>query len=293
MNRTPADDEVGNEEASGLRDALLRLVDRIGPNTARMVSSEGDEVLRQLLPPTVCRRLGIYRLPEGFRASVVIPVYNEAATIEEIVHRVRGSGVPCEIIIVDDGSTDGTGELLQRWRDEQHADMVVLVHDSNQGKGAALKTGFAHVTGDVVIVQDADLEYDPAEYRMLLQPIVEQRADVVYGSRFGAPDRTVPRFWHHTGNRLITGLSNFRTNLKLTDVETCYKLFRREVLQRIAPSLREKGFGIEVEITARLARLRDVRIHERPISYTARSYAHGKKIRTRDALRALWCALRY
>jgi len=230
-------------------------------------------------------------LPNGFRLSVVIPVFNEVATIEETVQRVRDSGVPCEIILVDDGSTDGTRDLLDGWRDQE--DLTILMHEANRGKGAALRTGFTKAQGDIVIIQDADLEYDPSDYRHLIQPILDDRADVVYGYRFRGPDREVPRFWHHTANRSITFLSNLFTNLKLTDVETCYKVFRRDVLMRIAPSLKEDGFGIELEITARLARLGDVRIHERPITYTARTYADGKKIGWRDALRALWCVVRY
>jgi len=249
------------------------------------------DLLNDMLSPAVCRRMGIYRLPDKFLASVVVPVYNEAATVETALERVRQSDVPCEIIIVDDASTDGTRAILDRW--QAHEDVTVLYHDTNRGKGAALRTGFSHVRGDVVIVQDADLEYDPAQYRALLQPIVEDRADVVYGSRFLGADRSVPRFWHHTANRFITALSNLRTNLKLTDVETCYKIIRRSLLDQIADKLREDRFGIELELTARLARLPGVRFYELPIRYTARSYAAGKKISFRDGLRAIWCALRY
>jgi glycosyltransferase involved in cell wall biosynthesis len=171
--------------------------------------------------------------------------------------------------------------------------VTVVHHETNRGKGAALRTAFSYARGDVVLIQDADLEYDPAQYRALLQPIVEDRADIVYGSRFLGADRSVPRFWHHTANRFITALSNLRTNLKLTDVETCYKVMRRSLLERISGKLRENGFGIEVELTARLARLPGVRFYELPIRYTARSYAAGKKIRFADGLRAVWCALRY
>jgi glycosyltransferase involved in cell wall biosynthesis len=249
------------------------------------------ELVQQLLAPDVCRRLGIYDVPEGFRASVVIPVYNEAATVQAVLQRVRDSGVACEIIFVDDASTDATPQILDRWQSEP--DVTVLRHEVNRGKGAALRTGFSRVQGDVVIVQDADLEYDPSQYRTLLQPILEDRADVVYGSRFLGAERSVPTFWHHTANRLITALSNLRTNLKLTDVETCYKIIRRTVLERIVSHLRENRFGIELELTARLARLPGVRFYELPIRYTARSYSAGKKIRLRDGLHAVWCALRY
>lgn len=249
------------------------------------------ESMEQVLTPAVCRRLGIYQLPHDFLLSVLIPAYNEAKTIETLINRVRNSGLPCEIIVVDDGSTDGTDEVLNQLRGDPR--LKIFRHASNQGKGAALRTGFAHVSGKVVIVQDADLEYDPGEYRRLIQPIVEDRADVVYGSRFSGNDRPVRPFWHQNLNRLITLLSNLFTNLKLTDVETGYKAIRRELIDQMAATLRENGFGVELEITARLARRGGVRFFELPISYAPRGYAEGKKIRWRDALRALWCVVRY
>lgn len=263
------------------------------PETTGALSKLRDDaaLLRQLRSPAVARRLGICHLPTDFLLSVVIPAYNEAGTLEELIERVRGSGVPCEVIVVDDGSTDETGALLDRLQGPQW--LKVFHHASNQGKGAALRTGLDHVEGDVVIVQDADLEYDPRDYPWLLQPIVEGRADVVYGSRFSSNDRPVWPFWHQNGNRVITLLSNLFTNLKLTDVETCYKMIRRELIDAIGPTLRENGFGVELELTAKLARRRDVRFYERPISYAPRSYAEGKKIRWRDAMRALWCVMRY
>ncbi|HEV3024130.1 MAG TPA: glycosyltransferase family 2 protein, partial [Pirellulales bacterium] len=235
---------------------------------------------------------GIFRLPPGFVLSVVVPVYNELATIEEVIRRVRASGVPTEIIVVDDGSTDGTRELLRRMTSGA-ADMKVIMHETNLGKGSALRTGFAHASGDVVIVQDADLEYDPAEFEKLIQPIVDDLADVVFGSRFTGDNQRVLYFWHSIGNKLLTLLSNSRTNLNLTDMETCYKAFRREIIQRIAPTLREQRFGIEPELTAKVARMPGVRIYERPISYCGRTYAEGKKITWRDGFRALWCILWY
>ena len=249
------------------------------------------ERLEKLLGRNLCRQLGIYRLPEGFRLSVVVPVFNEVDTVAEVVRRVRQSGIPCEIILVDDGSTDGTREVLARLAEDD--DVRVIYHTTNRGKGAALRSGFAVATGDAVIVQDADLEYDPSEYARLLQPIVEGQADVVFGSRFSGDSQRVLYFWHYVGNRLLTLLSNALTNLNLTDMETCYKVFRREVIQQIAPTLRENRFGIEPEITAKVASLPGIRIYERPIRYFGRTYAQGKKITWKDGVRALWCIVRY
>jgi glycosyltransferase involved in cell wall biosynthesis len=223
------------------------------------------------------------------RLSVVIPVFNEAKTIEEIVRRVQASPVDKEIVIVDDASTDGTPETLRALAAEP--DVRVVSHAVNQGKGAALRTGFAHATGDLVIVQDADLEYDPTEYPKLMQPILDGKADVVFGSRFaGGEAHRVLYYWHYVVNRILTQLSNMFTNLNLTDMETCYKLFRREILEQI--HVEEDRFGFEPEITAKVARL-DCRIYEVGISYAGRTYAEGKKIHWRDGFRALWCILKY
>jgi glycosyltransferase involved in cell wall biosynthesis len=224
------------------------------------------------------------------KLSVVIPCYNEVRTIRHIVDRVRAAPVAeREIIIVDDCSRDGTRDLLRT----EIAPLVdkVLYHEVNQGKGAALRTGFRAATGDVVVVQDADLEYDPQDYPRLLQPILEGKADVVFGSRFqgGQPHRVV-YFWHMVGNKLLTLLSNMATNINLTDMETCYKVFRREVLQRI--EIEENRFGFEPEITAKVARL-GVVIYEVGISYYGRTYAEGKKIGWRDGFRALWAIAKY
>jgi glycosyltransferase involved in cell wall biosynthesis len=249
------------------------------------------EFAQHLLGKAACLQLGIYRLPEGFVLSVVIPVFNERGTIEDILRRVRETGINSQIIIVDDGSTDGTRELLESWRGQ--ADLTIVLHERNQGKGAALQTGFLQARGDVVIVQDADLEYDPSEFLRLIQPIVEGQADVVFGSRFTGGSQRVLYFWHYLGNRFLTLLSNAFTNLNLTDMETCYKVFRREIIQQIAPTLKEKRFGIEPELTARVAGLPGVRIYERPITYAGRTYAEGKKITWRDGFRALWCILKY
>ncbi len=221
--------------------------------------------------------------------SVIIPVYNEAETLDPIVAAVAAVPVEKEIILVDDGSTDGSREKLQQF--ENQDGIRVLYHERNQGKGAAIRTGVAAAEGDLVIIQDADLEYDPREIPLLMQPILSGRADVVYGSRFmGAGPHRVLYFWHYLGNQLITLLSNMLTNLNLTDMETGYKLFRREVIQSI--TIEESRFGLEPEITAKVAK-GHWRIYEIGISYSGRTYEEGKKIGWKDGLRAIWCVLKY
>ena len=227
--------------------------------------------------------------------SVVIPVFNEMRTLEQVIKRVQAAPVEKEIILVDDYSNDGSRERVQSLGEQPNVRAVL--HDYNQGKGAALRSGFAAATGDVVLIQDADLEYDPNDYPKLLGPIVANEADVVYGSRFaGGETHRVLYFWHSMGNRFLTLLSNMMTNLNLTDMEVCYKVFRREIIQSI--DLKENRFGFEPEVTARLARFRKpdgsrLKIFEVGISYAGRTYEEGKKIGWRDGVRAIWCIIRY
>ncbi len=222
--------------------------------------------------------------------TVVIPTYNEAGTLQEVVARVQAVDVPTEIIIVDDASTDGSADVAAGIA-ACAENVTLLRHDRNRGKGRAVRTGFEAATGDFVLVQDADLEYDPADYSKLLNPLLEGRADAVYGSRFlTSSEHRVLYFRHYLGNRLLTLLSNLATDLNLTDMESCYKVFRRELLQSIV--LEEDRFGIEPEITAKIAKA-GARVYEVGISYHGRTYEQGKKIRPRDGVWALWCILKY
>ena len=223
------------------------------------------------------------------RLSVVIPVFNERATVEEILRRVQAVGLASEMLVVDDGSTDGTRELLMDIAKER-PDLRLLLHPENRGKGAAVRTGIQAATGDLVLIQDADLEYDPRDYPMLMKPIEEDKADVVFGSRFlGAPRRPT-MFWHMVANKMLTLLTNILFNSILSDMETGYNLFRREVIQNIP--LRARRFDFEPEITAKLLK-RKVRIFEVPISFNPREYSEGKKIGLKDAFHAVWTLLKY
>lgn len=227
------------------------------------------------------------------KLSIVIPVYNERNTLEKLVDAVRGVelGLDREIVMVDDGSTDGTRDILPQIA-ERHEDVNVFFQEQNMGKGAALRRGFKEATGDLVIIQDADLEYDPKEYPRLLAPILDGHADVVFGSRFlgGGPHRVV-YYWHYVGNRFLTMLSNMFTNLNLTDMEVCYKLFKAPIIKSL--DLEENRFGFEPEVTARVAANKEWRVYEVPISYYGRSYEEGKKIGWKDGVRAIYCITKY
>jgi len=224
------------------------------------------------------------------KLSIVIPVYNEEATLEQIVQRVQAVPYDKELVLVDDCSSDRSGEIMTAL-EQRYANVRCFRHERNSGKGAALATGFANVSGDVVLIQDADLEYDPKDYPVLLRPIEDGVADVVYGSRFlGGPYVRVHMFWHYLGNRFLTLMSNCFTNLNLTDMETCYKVFRREFAQRL--DIQSRTFAVEPEITAKVARMK-ARVYEVPITYAGRDYAEGKKIGPKDALIALFAIVRW
>lgn len=232
-------------------------------------------------------------VPLSFTLSVVIPVYNEERTLESIVNAVREVPIKKQIILVDDCSQDKSYFVMQKFIDDEKNSIIKLRHEVNKGKGAALRTGFAAATGDAIIIQDADLEYDPAEYPHLLLPILTGKADVVFGSRFmgGAPHRVL-YYWHSVGNKFLTTLSNWFTNLNLTDMETCYKVFKTSVIKELLPKLQQNRFGFEPEITARIAKM-GLRIYEVGISYNGRTYKEGKHIGWKDGFKAIWCIIKY
>ena len=276
------------------------LVSEVLPENLQAPAESPDQRIRQTLDHVehLGRQLEVdetyetptldYQLPVGFSLSVVIPVYNEKETIYTTIARVRALPFPTQIIVVDDFSSDGTRKLLQEIA--RIEGVRVVFKPQNQGKGAALRTGFAYVRGTVVAVQDADLEYDPRDLVPMIRPIVEDSADVVYGSRFASHSRVGSSWLHQFGNRVLTVASNLFTGLRLTDMETCYKVFRRSVLNNI--DLRQDGFGFEPEFTAKIARQR-FRVSELPIDYKPRSWDAGKKIGFRDGLNALYCIVRY
>jgi glycosyltransferase involved in cell wall biosynthesis len=268
---------------------VARLIDQVAADPDLRV-----QFLQKVLGEPACRQLGIYPVPPGWKLSVVIPVYNEERWLAELVRRVQAVPMPKEIVLVNDKSTDGTPAILDQLQ-RQYDNVRVFHQPVNMGKGAALREGFKHCTGDVVVIQDADWEYDPAEYPKLVQPILDGKADVVFGSRFRGDSNRVLYFWHSLANWGLTTLSNMFTDLNLTDMETCYKVFKREVIQGM--DLKSDRFGFEPEVTAKVARKvngrQQWRVYEVPISYSGRTYEEGKKIGLKDAFNALYCIIRY
>ena len=290
MTKEP--DPMNSRDSAPTNDEVLRrLLDAPEGQFTTFDMNTRARLARRLLGADACRRLAIYPLPPEFLLSVVIPVFNESATIQRVIARVRDTGLPVEIILVDDGSMDGTRVLLAQLSSDD--DCQVILHSANRGKGAAVRTGLAAATGDVVVIQDADTEYDPSDFRWLLQPIIEDEADVVYGSRFTNHACPVAPLWHRAANKLITVCASYASGYRFSDVETCYKMFRRALVQEIVPTLRERRFGIEIELTFKLLGQPGARFHERPIRYQRRSYEEGKKIGWRDGIAALWCIFRY
>jgi len=258
--------------------------------SGRWFDNQYVDEMKRFLGPNACRRLAIYRLPPGFVLSVIVPVYNECDTVENVLVRLRETGLPMQIILVDDGCNDGSSEVLERCceRDE----ITLIRHPQNRGKGAAIRSGIAAATGDVIVIQDADMEYDPDDLRGLIQPLLEDSADVVYGTRYGHCDRQLSPWWHQAVNGFVTTLASIAIGPRLSDVETCYKMSTREHFRQILPDLKEDRFGIEIELTARWARL-GLRFTERPIRYQHRWYDEGKKITWKDGVAALHCIVKY
>ncbi len=282
------------------------LPDQDAAHLARVVRAraqwtpEHAESLQTMLGHDACRRLAIYALPKDFCLSVIVPVYNEAKTIESVVMRLEETGLPMQIILVDDGSTDGTSDRMREIERayERHdrartsTRLQVCQHEKNRGKGAAIRTGIVAAQGEIIVIQDADQEYDPSDFRYLMQPILRGEADVAYGTRYGHYDRQLSPLWHQAVNALLSFLASVAVGIRLSDVETCYKMARREYFQTVLPDLQENRFGIEIELTARFAR-RGLRFTERPIHYRHRWYDEGKKIGWRDGVSALRCIAKY
>lgn len=275
--RLEADADAANVEVEDVIERTERTLSEMESWT-ELLSLQGDYE-----PATVD-----FEVPEGFKLTIVIPVYNEEATLSTILSRVNAVPLPKQVVIVDDCSTDRSREILRQL--EGHPDFEVILKPQNEGKGAALHTGFEHAKGDVVVVQDADLEYDPRDLPPLVEPIIKGEADVVYGSRFLHEEQQDPSFLHRLINALLTQSSNLFNGLRLTDMETCYKVFKREILQSL--ELKQRRFGFEPEVTAKIAR-RKHRIVERPITYNGRPFSEGKKIGIFDVFEAFWCIARY
>ncbi|NND96297.1 MAG: glycosyltransferase family 2 protein [Pirellulaceae bacterium] len=256
----------------------------------RLWTREYVREMQAMLGHSVCRDLAIYELPDDFVLSVIVPVFNEHATIANVVGRLRDTGMPMQIILVDDGSDDGTAEVMQELADEPET--IVCRHKRNTGKGTAIRTGVQAATGDVIVIQDADHEYDPSDFRYLLQPILAAEADVAYGTRYGHCDRQLSPWWHQAVNGLLSTLASLAIGIRMSDIETCYKMAPRRHWDAILPDLKEKRFGIEIEVTARWVR-HGLRFTERPIRYQHRWYDEGKKIGWKDGVRALWCIVKY
>lgn len=266
----------------------------VAPNAtdSHWFSDEYVDRMHAELGPDACRALAIYRLPEGFVLTVIVPVYNECDTVLGVIKGLQATGLPLQIIVVDDGSVDGSSDALQQTAEMEASGFQLMRHEVNRGKGAAVRTGVAAASGDIIVIQDADNEYDPRDFRYLLAPLLADEADVVYGTRYGHCDRQLSPWWHQAVNGYITKLASIGIGPRLSDVETCYKMTRREHFQAILPELREDRFGIEIELTARLAR-RKLRFTERPIRYHHRWYDEGKKITWRDGVAAVWCIFKY
>jgi glycosyltransferase involved in cell wall biosynthesis len=273
-----------------LTDEPSRNDDAAADDPRRLWSNNYVKEMESQLGKSVCRQLSIFSLPDDFVLSVIVPIYNENGTVSGVVERLKQTGIPMEIIMVDDGSTDGTSEALDEF---QSVDGVKICHHPvNRGKGSAIQTGISMATGQIVVIQDADQEYDPNDFRFLLQPLLAGEADVAYGTRYGHCDRQLSPWWHQTVNHGISLLASIGIGLRLSDVETCYKMSKRENFETIANQLRERRFGIEIELTARWVR-NGLIFTERPIRYRHRWYDEGKKIGWKDGLSALRCIVKY